>query len=406
MAKTSKRRHPGRMLLLGLPMLLGLLLAGGGIVAMGFARPVLPTTASISIASPYVVPAHPLPWPKEDNAALVIPALQVHLSASQERQAPIASVTKIMTALVLIRDFPLSLGEEGPSLVMGASAVDDWTQTVHEGGSNIEVQEKEVLSLHQCLEALLVRSANNIARVLAKYDAGSVEQFTEKMNAYASELGMTHTHYVEPSGFEAGSVSTPSDQLIAAQLLYANPVLRDIVGRSYVDLPVVGRVASYTPLITVKGVKGIKSGRTDDAGGCDVMAYERSIRGKTVTVFTAIMGRTGGDVLTESGLVALDLSRHALDLVRQVQLSKRGRIVGRSASWWGTTPLVEDQDLKALVFVGLPLQRSLATKGLLPGSPRGADAGMISYVAPGLKVSIPLVSAEQLPKLRPWTRVR
>jgi len=70
----------------------------------------------------------------------------------------------------------------------------------------------EQLTELQALQALLLPSANNIAAVLARWDGGSAGRFVARMNATARSLGMTHTRYTDPSGYDDATVSTAADQ--------------------------------------------------------------------------------------------------------------------------------------------------------------------------------------------------
>ena len=104
---------------------------------------------------------------------------------------PVASLTKMMTAYLVLTDHPLSATEQGPSFTMTAADVADWDNAVDTDQSNVEVALGEVLTERQLLEGLLVHSANNFADILAEWDAGSMAAFVTKMNATALTLGMT-----------------------------------------------------------------------------------------------------------------------------------------------------------------------------------------------------------------------
>ena len=407
MAAGKLRRRPGRLRLLLLPALLGTLLAAGGIAGMGLARPVVPVAPVVEVPAAFATPDRALRWPLSGNSAVDVPALGLSLRSPNQHVGSIASVTKIMTALVIVNDFPLEPGQSGPTLTFTKDDVADWEDTVHRGGSNVKVVEGEHLSLQQCLQALLVRSANNIARKLAVYDAGSVEAFTVKMNEQAKAMGMASTTYVEPSGFKPGSKSTPSDQMIAAKALYANPVLREIVGQEYVDLPENGSMASYTPMVNQPGVKGIKSGRSVLAGGCDVMAYEAEVQGVTTTAFVVVMNYRGPDVLLGAGLEALDLSHNLFEQLQSTTLAKQGRVVGTAGSWWGSAPVVEAKDVTALAFHGSALRYSLHLVKVRDGAKAGTSVGSYTVTgAAGLREVVPLVLGADLPKVTLLTRVR
>ena len=141
----------------------------------------------------------------------------------------------MMTAYVVLRDHPLRPDENGPSITMTQTDLDDFETDTVEDQANAQVTVGEVLTEHQLLEGLLVHSANNFADTLARWDAGDVPTFVAKMNATAQQLGMHHTHYADPSGFDQGSQSTAGDLLKVAALDMDNPtfaVHREDVRRS------------------------------------------------------------------------------------------------------------------------------------------------------------------------------
>ena len=167
---------------------------------------------------------------------------------------------------------PLLVGQNGPGITMAQPDVDDFDNDTVEDEANAQVTVGEVLTERQLLEGLLVHSANNFADTLARWDAGSIPAFVAKMNTTAAQLGMDHTHYADPSGFDQGSQSTAGDLLKVAAPDMENPTFAGIVSMSSVTLPVAGTISTYTPLLGFQGVIGVKSGFTTAAGGCDVVA--------------------------------------------------------------------------------------------------------------------------------------
>ena len=115
------------------------------------------------------------------------------------------------------------------------------------GDSNAAVAAGEKLTEREALEALLLPSANNIAMMLANWDAGSRTAFVAKMNARAKALGMKDTTYTDPSGLDAGTVSTARDQLILVRKAMAIPAFAGIVAMPSAVIPVAGTIRNYRP---------------------------------------------------------------------------------------------------------------------------------------------------------------
>src|SRR5262249_46950335 len=138
----------------------------------------------------------------------------------------------------------------------------------------------ERLTELQALQALLLPSANNIAVVLARWDAGSVIRFVAEMNATARSLGMTHTRYTDPSGYDDATVSTAADQVRIVDQAMRIPAFASIVGTSRATLPVAGTVRNTNTLLGYDGFVGVKTGSDEAAGGCFAFRAVRWIHGK------------------------------------------------------------------------------------------------------------------------------
>src|ERR1035441_5651964 len=114
-----------------------------------------------------------------------------------------ASVTKVMTAVIVLQDHPLGNGS-GRSFTMTAADHAAWIAAIENGDSTLDVVAGERLTERQLLEALLIPSADTIADCLARWDAGSIPAFVRKMNAMAAKLRLAHPHYADASGRDAG----------------------------------------------------------------------------------------------------------------------------------------------------------------------------------------------------------
>ena len=178
----------------------------------------------------------------------------------------------------------------------------------------------EQISEEQVLGGMLVHSADNFADLLATWDAGGIPAFVAKMNAEAVRLGMDHSHFADPSGVSPGSESTASDLLKVATLDMADPTFASMVQMSSITLPLAGTISTYTPLLGLQGVIGVKSGYTSQAGGGDVLAVDRTVDGKSVLLLAAVTGQTGPIVLAQAGLHALALVDAVAPLIGTTQV--------------------------------------------------------------------------------------
>ncbi len=171
--------------------------------------------------------------------------------------------------------------------------------------SVVSIAQGEQLTELQALQALLVPSANNIAAVLARWAAGSADRFVARMNATARSLGMTHTRYTEPSGYDDTTVSTAADQVRIVDRAMRLPVFASIVASPSAAVPVAGTVHNTNILLGYHGFVGVKTGSDNEAGGCFAFRAIRWIDGKPTTITGVVLGQPGHDRVA-AGLVAAD----------------------------------------------------------------------------------------------------
>jgi serine-type D-Ala-D-Ala carboxypeptidase (penicillin-binding protein 5/6) len=244
-------------------------------------------------------------WPASGQAAYVRTGeSRIHAGPNQHA-APIASVAKVMTAYLVLLDHPLRRGQEGPAITLTAADVADTDRRQRRGESVVPTAAGEVLTERQALEALLLPSANNIAAVLARWDGGSPVRFVARMNATARSLGMTHTRYTDPSGYDDATVSTAADQVRVVDRAMSLPVFASIVATASATLPVAGAVHTTNTLLGRDGFVGVKTGSTDAAGGCFAFRAIRWIGGKRTTITGVVLGQPGHGQVA-AGLMAAE----------------------------------------------------------------------------------------------------
>lgn len=360
------------------------------------------------VVDPGVAPA--IPTPSGGSFALatsVDGTVATHLSTVQR---PIGSVAKAMTALVVLSAFPLVPGANGPSLTMTAADVRLYRQAVAQRGSNLRVRAGEVLTERDLLLALLLPSADNIAETLATRVSGKRATFIDRLNATAAGLGMTHTHFTDPSGLSVGTVSTASDLLLLARAVVANAALAELVATQQARLPD-GTILHNLDILLGEqpGWLGIKTGWTGAAGGCLLFAARDSYApDKAVTVWGAVLGQpplTAPDpahpelgaafALARSAAVAALHGYTAVDLAR-LSLDVTGRISTR----WGSAAAIalsaHPSDV-VLVHVGAVMHLTSSTIIAVAPLESGATVGRVTGRLSALSITWPVISETSIP---------
>ena len=233
----------------------------------------------------------PVRWPQRGQAAFVLdngrPA-----ASPDEQPVPIASLAKVMAAYLTLKRYPLSGAQDGFAITVTAAQAQAEAQDAAQDQSVVAVRTGEQLNERRLLEALLIPSGNNIAQMLAARVAGSETRFLAEMNADARALGMDHTIYTDPSGFDPSTVSTAADQLRVFQRAMRVPVFRQIVSMASATLPVAGTLTNYDPLIA-EGYAG-KTGSDSTAEGCLAFFTHVTIDGRRLTAVGVVLGQGQG----------------------------------------------------------------------------------------------------------------
>ncbi len=234
-------------------------------------------------------------------------------ASPHERPAPIASLAKVMTAYLTLERDPLGGGGAGFTITVTAAEAEAEARDAGQDQSVVPVRTGERLTERQLLEALLVPSGNNVARMLAARVAGTEAAFVAEMNAEAHTLGMDHTTYSDPSGFDPSTVSTAADQLLVFRRAMRFPVFRQIVSMASVTLPFAGTLTNFDPLIA-DGYAG-KTGSDSAAGGCLAFFTRVTVGGRRLTAVGVVLGQGQGSDTSELLAAAGEAAEGLVDSV-------------------------------------------------------------------------------------------
>jgi D-alanyl-D-alanine carboxypeptidase (penicillin-binding protein 5/6) len=218
------------------------------------------------------------------------------------------------------------------------------------------------------------------------------------MNATAARLGMDHSHFADASGVDPGSQSTASDLLKVAALDMADPTFASMVTMSSITLPVAGTISTYTPLLGVQGVIGVKSGFTSQAGGGDVLAVERTVHGKSVLLLAAVTGQTGPVVLAQAGLHALALVDALGPLIGSTQVLPGNHVVAHVSEEGTRLGATTSSSVSMLTWPGVSATRVLVpARHIANQARRGTQVGTVVVTVGAQRVAVPVRLAGDIP---------
>jgi D-alanyl-D-alanine carboxypeptidase (penicillin-binding protein 5/6) len=361
-------------------------------------EPTLALTVPQVVTAPGVAPA--LPWPAKGESAVSVPEAGFLQASGPEAPVPVASLTKVMTAYLVLRDHPLGPTAQGPTITMTAADQQDAAADARANATSIPVVAGATFSERQLLDALLVHSANDVADALARWDAGSASSFVTKMNATAKALGMNATSYVDPSGIAAADVSTAADQLRLADVAMSIPTFAAVVSQPAVIIPGAGLLSNYVPAVGIDGVVGVKSGFTQAAMGCVVLAAQRQVAGRQVLVLAAITGQQGGaDPIRVADKSAIALVDTVATGLSEQTLVPGATSVGTVSVPWdhNRASVTTTSAVDALVWPGTRWSTSLRPS-VVKGTVRPGDRVATLVVSDGIRqLTVPLVTTSGLP---------
>ncbi|MFF7073428.1 D-alanyl-D-alanine carboxypeptidase [Streptomyces pseudovenezuelae] len=373
----SPLRTLGRRVKIWTPLVILLVVAFAIAQAL---RPLPDPTLSLTAEDSYTFDGSEasLPWPTQGQGWMDVNGVGTMGNFGKQTPVAIGSVAKAMTAYIVLKDHPLKSGAEGPKITVDALAE-------KEGGYNKQgestlntVKQGDVLTQRQAIAAIMIPSANNIARLLARWDAGSEAAFIKKMNDTAQELGMKNTKYTDASGLKETTVSSAEDQVKLGNELVKIPALMEITSMGQWVDPSGQKWYNYNYLVPYTGI-GIKTGTTSAAGGNLLFASRKEVGGETVTVVGAILGQHKAPIIKTVNDVSKVALLAAEDALKSAKILKKGDVVGYvDDGLGGHTPVVLTKDVTAVGWAGFKVKLSFTADEVPHTAKAGTKVGSLT----------------------------
>jgi len=322
-------------------------------------------------------------------------------TAGSTEPLPIASISKIVTSLVVLEVKPLSPGDSGPTITFTARDAALRAEYVALNGETKPLTAGTTISQLDLMRVTLVASANNYADALAVWAFGSRAAFEITVSAWLSSHGLDHTTIVEPTGINPGNVSTATDLVEIGKLALANPVVASIVSTESMTLAGVGSFANTNTLLGRLGVEGIKTGTLH---GLSNLLFAATFRygGHAVTVVGAVIGGANHKAVDATVTTLLEGMKAGF---HEITLAKKGEAFANfTTAWSQKARAVSSRTVSVLVWSNT---RVTAVISVLPARAGGSRAsiGSVTFTAGSQSVIVVLTLDHRLVGPGPWWRL-
>ncbi|QNE47462.1 D-alanyl-D-alanine carboxypeptidase [Glaciihabitans sp. INWT7] len=400
----SARRRRTRRRVAGLVVVLLIVAAVGTYLPVTLLAP-LPTAVLTATKPALTVPAAvQLTLPAQGESAVSVTGAEtfagtvgtngILASSGGPGPLPIASISKLITALVVLQAKPLTGDDAGPTLTFSKADHDLYDQYYVLGASVEPMKTGSTLSEHDALALMLVASACNYADAVSTWAFGSRARYLSAVKTWLSAHGLSGTTIVEPTGIDAKNVSTPSDLITIGKLAMANPTLASIVGSRTVDVPGVGAVPNNNISLGSEGIDGIKTGTLDSAGSCLLFSATVNVGlPKPITITGVILDGSSRETVNSDAQI---LIRSIESGFHVVTLETTGTVVGRyGTAWKDGARVVTGDRASVLTWSDAPISSTMTVRPLSITAGKtvtdGSTVGSLDFTVNGSVISVPLV---------------
>ena len=385
-------------------------LAVFAIVATGTYIPVAllaPLDAPTSTEVPWVEsiarPAQLLVTPDIGSSAIGAVGFGGLLAQSgSEEPVPIASISKVITALVVLKAKPLQADEEGPILTFDADDAALYGKYLKVQGTVEPMPPGLEMTEREALEVVLISSANNYAEAVAEWAFGSGPAFVAAASEWVASHGLVSTTIVEPTGMSPDNVSSVVDLVRLGELALEDPVVSSIVSSSSATVPFIGEMENTNELLGIGGVDGIKTGTLPEAGSCLLFSTDYVVGTATITVIGVVLGavnRDAADAAVTALLAGVSSGFH------EVTLAVAGQEFGALTTVWDDRArALATETARVVVWSDDPISAEIDLIEVIHAE-SGDPAGEVEFALDGRVIAVPLAFDDSISEPGPWWRV-
>jgi len=385
-----------------LAVVIALVTTGGVYTANTLGAPIPAAAPVVTDPAPVAAVAQPISLPGFGSYAVGAVGFDGLLVAGNE-STPMAtaSITKVITALVVLEAHPIAAGEGGPEITYTEADVDIYWDMIAQNGSVAPVEAGATLTLRESLSAMLLPSGNNYSISIANWAFGSVDAFLERARAWLAEHGFASTQIADSSGLSLENVSTAAELVRLGEMALADPVVAEIVATPAVDVPELGTLKNGNKLLGSHGVDGIKTGTTDDAANL-LFSADVPVGSSSVTVVGVLLGGVTHSVLNDAIAALLDSIAPGFHEVTPLEADQA---LAEYATPWGETARARTADGASLiVWSDTPVDVEVRADPVTVAA-RGEQVGTAIVHAGSQEISVPLVLDAALEDPGTWWRL-
>lgn len=359
------------------------------LLGFNYCRP-LPAADAAIVNISSEVDSVKLAWPARGNAAIGAQGFGMLAHRGPQTPQPTASLAKLVTALAILEKHPLKKGQQGPVITLTAADVALFEKYYALGGAVVKIQGGEQISLYQALQAILLPSANNMADSAAVWAFGSMEAYLRYANAMTDRVGLSHTTIaVDASGMSPESTSTPADLIRLGELALRNPVIAEIVAQPSATIPVHGPIHSANARLGFNNIIGIKTGLTDQAGGCFLFAAKHTVDSKEVIIIGVITGAGSLRAALADSEPLLNSAKPYFTVKTPIKAGQPFATV--TTPWLSSATAIAQKDVTLLAWRGTTLTPRVELDPVAGSMAAGATVGTAFIASGDNTASTPLI---------------
>ncbi|PZQ91633.1 MAG: D-alanyl-D-alanine carboxypeptidase [Leifsonia xyli] len=322
--------------------------------------------------------------------------------AGSTEALPMASITKLVTALTVLDAHPITADDPGPEVTMTNADVRFRADYIAQNGSVAPVTAGWVFTERELLEIMLIDSANNYSKTLATWAFGSVDAYLTAARSWLDAHGLSGVTVADTSGLDPRSTASATDLVALGKLALADPVLAEIVGTKSIEIHDIGTVKNTNGLIGKSGIDGIKTGTLDSFGANLLFSSAIKVGSRTIELVGVVLG--GPDHATINGAIE-EMVAQAKAGFHEVQLVQAGDAVARyTTPWDATARAVAGEDASLVVWGATAVTASASVDGIRLGE-KGDRIGSLVFTAGTQSVTVPLKLSTDVDDPGPWWRL-